>query len=107
MSGQSTPKAPRPRKVTAARQRRLDAMADDVRQEFARQIKAERARLGLSQRAFAALLGKDPGYISLVERGVTYNLRIDTMVEIADRLGMDLKVMLVPRTPQPKRSSST
>ena len=81
-------------------------MADDVRQEFARQLKAERERLQLSQRAFAALLGKDQGYISLVERGVTYNLRIDTMVDIADALGMDLKIMLTPRRPSPKRPSS-
>ena len=87
------------RRVTAAQQRHLERMTGSVRASFARQIKEKREALGLSQEAFGKLVGKDQGYISLVERGIKYNLRIDTMVEIAEAIGMDLTITLTPKMP--------
>lgn len=52
-------------------------------------VKALRKALGISLRTLSTDIGRNPGFISRVERGI-YNPSDATMVAIAKRLGVPL-----------------
>jgi transcriptional regulator with XRE-family HTH domain len=69
-----------------------------------------RVRRGLTQEQFAELAGLDVRFVRRVERG-TLNLRFDTIVRLADALGVEPGVLLrrakpvTPKTGRPRKKT--
>ena len=70
-------------------------MAQHPRVTIGLKIREVRRTRGLSQQAFADELGFDRTYIGSLERGER-NLTLDTVVALAERLGVDVLELLVP-----------
>ena len=64
-------------------------MSEEARLALGRRIRDAREARGLDQYGLAALVKKNQGYISRIERG-QFNLRIDTIASLAVALGMDI-----------------
>ena len=71
---------------------------------IAGQVAARRLEQGLSQRDLAALVGTTQSAIARLESGGRPP-RIDTLLKIADALGCDLHVDLLPRRPEPEAAA--
>ena len=67
-----------------------------LRELFAANLRAERARRGLTQEDLAGLTGLHPTYISRVEKG-GYNLGIDSIERFSMALGIDPQELLASR----------
>ncbi|MEV7504438.1 helix-turn-helix transcriptional regulator [Streptomyces sp. NPDC093018] len=63
-------------------------MSSDYEQALGRRIAAGRKRRGLSQKEFAALLGRSEAWLSQVERGVRRIDRMTVLGKVADVLGV-------------------
>ncbi|MGW4887214.1 helix-turn-helix domain-containing protein [Streptomyces murinus] len=63
-------------------------MSTDYEQALGRRIAAGRKRRGLSQKEFAALLGRSEAWLSQVERGVRRIDRMTVLGKVADVLGV-------------------
>ena len=66
------------------------------RYEIVRQVAALRRRLGITQQDLAKRSRTHQSRISKIESG-EYDLRLSTLVGIADALGADVSIKLVPR----------
>ncbi len=64
--------------------------SDEILKQFGRNIKAERARLGLSQEDLAERMSVNFQYISKIECG-KQNMSLKKIVELTNYLGADLK----------------
>jgi transcriptional regulator with XRE-family HTH domain len=70
-----------------------------------------RSRRDLTQEQFAELAGLDVRFVRRVERG-TVNLRFDTLVRLADALGVEPGVLLrraklvAPKTGRPRKRTA-
>ena len=73
-------------------------MTQHPRETIGLKIRAIRRARGLSQQAFADELEFDRTYIGSLERGER-NLTLDTVVALAERLGIDVLELLVPPSP--------
>ena len=67
---------------------------ESARQRFARNLKAKRTDLGISQEALAEEAGLHRTYIGSVERAER-NVSIDGMERLAKALGLDIADLLV------------
>lgn len=70
-------------------------MAGELAQVVGRNLKAYRAARGLSQEAFAEVLGVHRTYMGGIERGER-NLTLTSLERIAERLEVDPLVLLTP-----------
>lgn len=70
-------------------------MAQHPRETIGLKIREIRRARGLSQQAFADELGFDRTYVGSLERGER-NLTLDTVIALAERLGVDVLELLVP-----------
>jgi transcriptional regulator with XRE-family HTH domain len=66
-----------------------------LQQQVGRSLRAYREAQGLSQEAFADVLGVHRTYMGGVERGQR-NLTLKSLERIADRLGLDPLALLSP-----------
>lgn len=66
---------------------------EEIIKQFGRNIKAERARKGISQESLAEIMKVNPQYISRIERGLQ-NMSLKKIVELTNHLGADLKDIL-------------
>lgn len=62
-------------------------------EQFVRNVKAERSRIGLSQEYLAEKMKVNPQYISRIECG-RQNMSLKKIVELTNSLGADLKDIL-------------
>lgn len=67
---------------------------ESARQRFARNLKAKRTDLGMSQESLAEEAGLHRTYIGSVERGER-NVSIDGMERLAKALGLDIADLLL------------
>ncbi len=82
-----------------------DKASVEVREDLAKlgqHIRATRRRLGISRAALASSIGMDPTNYAKIERGKK-NVTFDTLVRIADGLGVKLSVRL-SSAPAPRRA---
>jgi transcriptional regulator with XRE-family HTH domain len=70
-------------------------MEGDLQRVFGRNLRAHREEQGLSQEAFADVVGVHRTYMGGVERGER-NLTLKSVERIADRIGVDVLVLLTP-----------
>lgn len=63
---------------------------------FARRLKAERERVGLTQRGLAEASGLRDSYVSMLERGQRVP-PLDTLATLADALGVEPYTLLRAR----------
>ena len=70
-------------------------MEGDLQRIFGRNLRAYREARGLSQEAFADVLGVHRTYMGSVERGER-NLTLRTLERIAERIGQDPLTLLAP-----------
>ncbi|MEU6476296.1 helix-turn-helix transcriptional regulator [Streptomyces sp. NPDC047017] len=63
-------------------------MSSDYQQALGRKVASYRKRRGLSQKEFAALLGRSEAWLSQVERGVRRIDRMTVLEKVADVLGV-------------------
>lgn len=70
-------------------------MEGDLQRAVGRNIRAHRERRGLSQEAFADLLGVHRTYMGGVERGER-NLTLKSVERLAGRMGVDPLQLLAP-----------
>ena len=70
-------------------------MEGDLQRIFGRNLRAYREARGLSQEAFADVLGVHRTYMGSVERGER-NLTLRSLERIAERLGQDPLSLLAP-----------
>jgi transcriptional regulator with XRE-family HTH domain len=68
----------------------------DLQKAVGRNLRAHRQAKGLSQEAFADLLGVHRTYMGGIERGER-NLTLKSLERIAGRLGLDPLALLKPR----------
>lgn len=68
--------------------------AGDLQRAVGRNLRAYRQAKGLSQEAFAEVLGVHRTYMGGLERGER-NLTLRSLERIADRLGMEARELLV------------
>jgi len=68
----------------------------ELRILFAANLRKARQKAALSQEDLAAYAGIHQPYVSDVERGV-YNITLETMVNLADAVGVDVRQLLRPR----------
>lgn len=80
-------------------------MEGDLQHSVGRNLRAYREARGLSQEAFADTLGVHRTYMGGVERGER-NLTLKSVERLADRLGLDPRALLAPRTDASERESS-
>jgi len=66
---------------------------DEILKQFGLNVKAERARKGLTQETFAEKMNKDRTFVSRVECG-RMNMSLKKIVELTNYLGADLKDIL-------------
>lgn len=66
---------------------------DEILKQFGLNVKAERARKGLTQEAFAEKMNTDRTFISRIECGRA-NMSLKKIVELTNYLGADLKDIL-------------
>ncbi|MBL8921733.1 MAG: helix-turn-helix transcriptional regulator [Myxococcaceae bacterium] len=67
-----------------------------------RNVYALRVRAGLTQEAFGERLGSDDRYVRRLEAGA-FNLELDTVEFIAERLGVDPALLVRRARPAAKR----
>lgn len=67
--------------------------SEKIIEQFGRNVKAERCRIGLSQEILAERMGVNPQYISRIECGRA-NMSLKKIVELTNYLGIDLKDIL-------------
>jgi transcriptional regulator with XRE-family HTH domain len=91
------------KRTRAASKSRIDVMSREARLALGHRIREAREARGLDQYGLAALVKKNQGYISRIERG-QFNLRIDTIATLAAALGMDMAITLTDQ-PEPTRRS--
>jgi transcriptional regulator with XRE-family HTH domain len=91
-------------RTRAASKSRVDAVSEEARLALGRRIREAREARGLDQYGLAALVNKNQGYISRIERG-QFNLRIDTIATLATALGMHMTITLTDQ-PLPARRRS-
>lgn len=77
-------------------------MSDTLARYLAQQIRAERARLGLSQEALGLRLGLSKTGVSTLETGVRH-LKAAELPELCEALGVDLVTFLSRASPEDKR----
>lgn len=77
-------------------------MKGELQQRLGRNLRRIRVERGLSQEAFAAVVGVHRTYLGAVERGER-NLTLKSVEHLADRLGVDPLSLL--GAPAPGRSS--
>jgi transcriptional regulator with XRE-family HTH domain len=70
-------------------------MEGDLQRTVGANLRTYRTALGLSQEAFADVLGVHRTYMGGIERGER-NLTMQTLERIADRIGVDPLVLLAP-----------
>lgn len=70
-------------------------MEGDLQKAIGRNLRAHRQAKGLSQEAFADLLGVHRTYMGGIERGER-NLTLKSLERIAGRLGLDPLALLKP-----------
>lgn len=70
-------------------------MEGDLQRIFGRNLRAYREARGLSQEAFADVLGVHRTYMGSVERGER-NLTLRSLERIAERIGQDPLTLLAP-----------
>lgn len=73
----------------------------DGRTIFGRNLRSQRKARGLSQEALAELADLHWTYVGSVERGER-NVSIDNMCRLAWALGVDMRELLAPATPEPR-----
>lgn len=66
---------------------------EDILKQFGLNVKAERARKGLTQEVFAEKMNKDRTFVSRIECG-RVNMSLKKIVELANYLGADIKDIL-------------
>lgn len=66
---------------------------DEILKQFGLNVKAERARKGLTQEEFAEKMNTDRTFISRIECGRA-NMSLKKIVELTNYLGADLKDIL-------------
>jgi transcriptional regulator with XRE-family HTH domain len=69
----------------------------DLQRTVGRNLKAHREARGLSQEAFADVLGVHRTYMGGVERGER-NLTLQTVEKLAEQIGVDALVLLSDRS---------
>lgn len=67
----------------------------EARRRIAANVKRLRKKRGMNQEKFAELAGFHRTYISQLERCVT-NISVDGLERLADALGVDITVLLMP-----------
>ena len=67
----------------------------DIREIFARNLKARRERLGYSQEELAHRAGLDRTYVSSLER-CKYGVSIDILARLAEALELEANELLKP-----------
>ncbi|HET9657778.1 MAG TPA: helix-turn-helix transcriptional regulator [Kineosporiaceae bacterium] len=77
-------------------------MSDTLARYLSRQIRAERARLGLSQEALGSRLGMSKSAVSALETGVR-SLHAAELPEVCEALGIDLLTLLARADETDKR----
>lgn len=89
----------------------MSSVADrpyEPRKIIGRRVRAVRKSRGLSQEQFGDAIGYDRTYIGSLERGER-NLTLDSVLVLADRLGLDMLDLMTPRpqdaTPHTQRPS--
>ena len=70
-------------------------------EQIGRRVAELRRKAGWSQKEFAEVLNSSVQWVSLVETG-RQNLRVHTMVRLADKLGVDAKDLW--KSPAPERT---
>ncbi len=65
----------------------------NIVEQFGRNVKAERSRIGLSQEDLAEKMGVNSQYISRIECGRA-NMSLKKIVELTNFLGVDIKDIL-------------
>ena len=68
----------------------------ELRVLFAANLRKARQKAALSQEDLAAYAGIHQPYVSALEHGA-YNLTLETMVNLADAVGVDVRQLLRPR----------
>ncbi|MGW0731138.1 helix-turn-helix domain-containing protein [Streptomyces sp. NPDC002851] len=81
-------------------------MADEGQHAFGARIAALRAERGMTQKQFAAEIGRTPSWLSQVERGVQPVNRLDVLRLLADALGVSVQG-LRPDAPQPAEAPAS
>jgi transcriptional regulator with XRE-family HTH domain len=75
-----------------------------LREQIGRQFRQARLAAGLSQVKLAVEIGTSSTYVSEIESGY-HNITLDTLAGVAGCLGLDVKVVLTPKSRRPKRGS--
>lgn len=73
-------------------------MEGDLQHTLGGNVRANRTARGLSQEAFAELVGVHRTYIGAIERG-DKNLSLRSVERLADRLGVEPLALLEPMAP--------
>jgi transcriptional regulator with XRE-family HTH domain len=75
-------------------------MEGDLQRAVGRNLRAVRESQGLSQEAFADVLGVHRTYMGAIERGER-NLTLKSLERMADRVGLDPLLLLAPADEPP------
>lgn len=70
-------------------------MEGDLQRTVGRNLRLHRSRAGMSQEAFAEVLGVHRTYMGGLERGER-NITLRSLERLADRLGCDPRELLAP-----------
>src|SRR2546423_9343544 len=81
------------------------ALAKDLREQFGRELREARLRTGMSQTDVGRITKKGQTYVSEIELGQA-NLTLDTMLLLAQAVGLDVAVTTSPARTQTKQASS-
>ncbi|MDI3423763.1 helix-turn-helix domain-containing protein [Streptomyces luteolus] len=81
-------------------------MTDEGRRSFGARVAGLRAERGMTQKQFAAEIGRTPSWLSQVERGVQPVNRLDVLRLLADALGVSVQD-LRPDAPQASSAPAT
>lgn len=84
--------------------RQVDELLNEMKLE--QELVALRKRRGLTQRAFAKLLGTSQPYVAKLESGQIKNLGVRTLVKCATALGGSL-TLRIETDPRPVRRAAT
>ncbi len=78
--------------------REVQGVEGELQRRLGRNLRRHRAAVGLSQEAFADLLGIHRTYMGGLERGER-NVTLQTVERVAERLGVEPAALLAPVEP--------
>ncbi len=93
----------------ALKRKKFRKAYQDLKEEYAltREMLAARSRFGLSQEAFAELMGTTKSAVSRLESAGKHVPSLTTLKRYARAVGCRLEIRLVPNPSQTKRSTRT